>query len=57
MKKQILTAKQANLVLWVLNGYSPPQETAKFLHAMVDGPSDVQLINKAYENLQKIARG
>lgn len=51
----MITKKQAEILLWVLNGYNPPQPDARFLHDLVDGKNEKDLLDRAYKILQKIS--
>lgn len=52
----MVTKKQAEILLWVLNGYNPPAENAKFLYDIVDSKVEEQLLDRAYKALQEIAK-
>ena len=54
-KARQLTLKQARILLWVLNDYTPPRPTAKWLHELVDGKNEENLLDRAYEILRAIA--
>ena len=54
-RKKKLTQKQARILLWVLNQYTPPRPTAEFLYGWVDGKKEQELLDRAYSILREIA--